>query len=86
VRVAIQSHYEELSSLLSMPDPPELEGRRGHRLTQPGDPRRREKILLPLLVRWAQWRCLDVDPSASSASEASTHVKTWRLVGRGTAA
>lgn len=81
MRVAIRSHYEQLSNLLSMPDPPELEGRRGYRVTQPGDPRRREKILLPLLVRWAQWRCLDVDPSASSASAASADVKPWRIVG-----
>ena len=81
MRVAIQSHYEQLSKILSMPDPPELEGRRGHRLTQAGDPRRREKILLPLLVRWAQWRCLDADPTASSASAARTDVKPWRVVG-----
>jgi len=37
--------------------------------------------MLPLLVRWAQWRCLDVDPSASSASAASADVKPWRIVG-----
>ena len=85
MRVAYQSHFDELSSLLRMPDPPELRGRRGHRLTQAGDPRRREKILLPLLVRWAQWRCLDADPSASSASVAMAEKKSWRLVGRGAA-
>jgi hypothetical protein len=51
----------ELDALLHAPDPPDLPTR-GFRLTQPGDPGRRQTVLLPLLVRWAQIRCLDVDP------------------------
>ncbi len=56
----------ELASLLAMPDPPDLRGR-GYRVTQAGDPRRRQTVLLPLLVRWAQGRCLSVDPEPQLA-------------------
>ena len=57
----VRAEVIELARLLSAPDPPELPRRRA-RLTQAGDPRRRETVLLPLLVRWAQWRCLAADP------------------------
>ena len=39
-----------------------FDGWRRHRVTQPGDPDRRRTVLLPLLTRWAQQRCLAVDP------------------------
>ncbi len=52
---------DDLARLLAEPDPPEL-ARRGHHVTIAGDPRRRQTVLLPLLVRWAQRRCLAVDP------------------------
>ena len=57
----VRAEVIELARLLSAPDPPDLPRRRA-RLTQAGDPRRRETVLLPLLVRWAQWRCLAADP------------------------
>ena len=56
----------ELATLLAKPDPPDLRGR-GFRVTQEGDPKRRQTVLLPLLVRWAQGRCLAVDPEPQLA-------------------
>lgn len=35
----------------------------GHRVTCAGDPRRRERVFLPLQVRWAQHHFLDRDPA-----------------------
>lgn len=53
--------FAALEQLLALPDPHDLIGR-GHRVTHHGEPLRRQTRLLPLLVRWAQWRCLMVDP------------------------
>lgn len=51
----------ELATLLaSHPDP--FDWMRTHRVTQPGDPNRRQTVLPGLLRRWAQRRHLMVDP------------------------
>jgi len=50
-----------LHALLLRPDPPDLVGR-GHHVTQPGKPNRRQTVFLPLLTRWAQWHFFKVDP------------------------
>jgi len=41
--------------------------RRRHRLTCAGHPRRRETVLLPLLVRWKARREIEREPLLSSA-------------------
>lgn len=53
--------FQRLEALLGSPDPPDL-AHRGHVITQPGDPKRRQTVLLPLLTRWAQVRYVGKDP------------------------
>lgn len=55
--------YSALVALLAQPDEPGL-ARRGHRIGPKcdGAEDRRKTVLLPLLIRWAQRRCLSVDP------------------------
>lgn len=62
-----RNDIQRLAECLAKPDPPDLRGR-GMRITQPGDSTRRQTVLLPLLVRWAQYRCLAVDPVPFIAS------------------
>ena len=57
---------QRLTEVLAQPDPPDLRGR-GVRWTHAGDPQRRQTVLLPLLIRWAQHRCLHVDPEPATA-------------------
>lgn len=54
-----------LIALLELADPPGL--RRAHRLTCSGDPRRHERVLLPLLVRWKVRREIEREPEMSAA-------------------
>lgn len=54
------STFQRLEALLAQPSPATL--RYGHKVTQPGEANRRKTRLLPLLVAWAQWRCLERDP------------------------
>ena len=63
------AEYGMVVDLLAVPDPPDLVGSfygngRGFRVTQPGDPRRRQTVFLPLVTRWAQRRYLDLDRPA----------------------
>ncbi len=51
-----------LDALLSQPDPVDLVGR-GHHVTQPGDPRRRETVFKPLMIRWLQHHYIAKDPA-----------------------
>lgn len=71
-----QGTFAQFEQMLLSPDSPDLLGvyrmgkkgdcvvrvGRGSVITYPGDPKRRKSILLPLLTRWAQHRCLSVDP------------------------
>ena len=61
MRVVREGHLIQLARLLATADPPDLVGRGAH-VTYAGDPKRRQTVLLPLLIRWVQWRCLAVDP------------------------
>jgi hypothetical protein len=56
-----QGDLLRLADVLAQPDPPELP-RRGARPTHAGEPTRRQTVLLPLLIRWAQHRCLSPEP------------------------
>lgn len=67
-----------LHALLAQPDPPDLRGR-GSRVTCPGDPKRRQSVFLPLLVRWTQHRCLAVDPDPYIAPARPMSAQRLRL-------
>ena len=55
--------YARLVALLAEPDPADFSpARRGRRITQPGDPKRRQTVFLPLVTRWAQQRYVALDP------------------------
>ena len=50
-----------LVALLDLPDPPELAGRRGHRVTVDGRPDRLETLVIPYLVAATQVKYVDRD-------------------------
>ena len=68
---------QRLTEVLAQPDPPDLRGR-GVRWTHPGDPQRRQTVQLPLLIRWAQHRCLQVDPEPAPAPARPVHPRFTR--------
>ena len=73
-----QRDLQRLADILAQPDPPELPGR-GARRTHAGDPTRRQSVLLPLLIRWAQHRCLCLDPEPAIAPHRDHSARTSTL-------
>jgi hypothetical protein len=53
--------FQRLEALLASPDPADLP-HRGVRICYPGDPKRQQTRLLPLLTRWAQRRYVERGP------------------------
>ncbi len=67
-RVFNPERYEAFVALLDAQDAPDLLGPtgrpRGSVLSFPGDPKRRWTVMLGLMTKWLQHRCLEVDRPA----------------------
>lgn len=53
--------FNAYERLLALPDPPEMQGRRGHVRTVEGKPNRRQTIVPGMLTGWLQHHYLLVD-------------------------
>jgi hypothetical protein len=53
--------FEAYARLLALPDPPEMQGLRGHSVRCLGQPNRRETLFPRVLIGWLQHHYLAVD-------------------------